>query len=85
MARWNLPDFMAMKSGGFHEIQQISWQGLIYTAYLACNRLIHVYLYWFWWKIQDLVVDHESLHFYIPNEPIMYICIGSDEKYSIQW
>ena len=48
---WNLVDFM--KSGGFHGIWRISWQGLIYTAYW----LIHVYLYWFWWKIQDLVVD----------------------------
>ena len=51
-----------MKSGRFHdlyEIWRISWQGLIYTAYLACNRLIHVYLYWFWWKIQHSVVDHE--------------------------
>ena len=37
-----------MKSGGFHGKD-------LYTAYLACNRLI------------------------------MYICIGSDEKYSIQW
>ena len=32
---------------------QISWQGLIYTTYLACNRLIHVYLYWFCRKIQQ--------------------------------
>ena len=36
-----------------HEIRQISWQGLIYTAYLACNRLIHVYLYWFCRKVQQ--------------------------------
>ena len=33
-----------MKFGRFHEIWRISWQGLIYTAYLACNRLIHVYV-----------------------------------------
>ena len=43
---WNPPNFM-------HEICRISWQGLIYTAYLACNRLIHVYLYWFCRKIQQ--------------------------------
>ena len=63
---WNLPDFMAMKSGRFHEIWRISWPWNLadfmprtykYTAYLACN----VYLYWISWmkKIQHLVVDHE--------------------------
>ena len=71
-----------------HEIWWISWnpadfmQGLIYTAYLACNRLIHVYLYWFWWKIQHSVVDHEISAY------LMYICIGSEEKstiHEIQW
>ena len=42
-----------MKSGGFHEIRWISWQGLIYTAY-------PVDLYWFWWKIQHEVdFNHE--------------------------
>ena len=43
-------------------IWQISWQWLIYTAYLACNRLIHVYLYWFWWKIQHSVVESTRFH-----------------------
>ena len=56
MARWNLVDFMAMKSGGFHEIQWISCQGLIhYSAVYICIGS--------YGKIQDLVVDHESLHF----------------------
>ena len=30
---------------------------------------------WFWWKIQHSVVDHV----------ILYICIGSDERYSYSW
>ena len=51
---WNPADFMheilaeVMKPGRLHEIQQISWQGLIYTAYPED-------LYWFWWKIQHQV------------------------------
>ena len=100
---WNLAD---------SQIWWISWQGLIYTANLACNRLIllvdheglhfyipkwanNVYLYWFWWKIQHSVVDHEIRRIswqglihcrnLACNRLIMYICIGSDEKYSIQW
>ena len=44
---WNAADFM--KSGRFHAKD-------LYTAYLACNN---VYLYWFSWKIQHSVVEHE--------------------------
>ena len=107
MARWNSLDFMAMKSAGFHEIQRISCQGLLsgrpwkFSMYLywmypkwAKNTAfsgkprtytLHLYLYWISWmkKIQHSVVDHEIrriscqglIHYYA-----VYMCIGSYGK-----
>ena len=73
MKSWNLADFM-VKSGGFHG-----------------KDLYNIYLYWFWWwKIQHSVVYHEIRWIswnsadFMARSSTMYICIGSDEKYSIQ-
>ena len=116
---WNPADFM-VKSGRFHEIWQISWNQAnfmksggfhdkhLYTAYLACNRLI-MYIcigsdqkYSIQWYTMKSGGFHEiqwiscmksgrfhDKHLYTAylacNRLIMYICIGSDQKYSIQW
>ena len=81
-----------VKSGGFHGKD-------LYTAYLACNRLIMYIcigsdfdsdekysIQWYTMKSGGFHgKDLYTAYFWL----IMYICIGSDfgsdEKYSIQW
>ena len=56
---WNSADFMAVKSGGFHKIRQISCQGLWFWWKLQLSVVDHtVYLYWFW-RIKQKSSIHE--------------------------